>query len=315
MKRVGEIGMVKQIAEQAVKKPVPTITRADRYTAAKQADQLVDIALSDSEPERGYLARALFHTLLPHSDQKAREWVRQNGNLSLYIQAGPRTGLPYGSYPRLIFAWMVTEAVRTRTPVLHLGDSLSVFMRALGLLPTGGRWGTITQLKEQMQRLFSARLAIYRDDVQGRGEKADMLDVAQKWELWWHPHDPEQAALWGSKVELGQSFFNEVVNHPFPIDMRILRAVKRSPLGIDLYTTLTYRVSYMKNATAISWEQLHKQIGADYSGDHGLNEFTKAAKRELRKLKVAWPQLQYATPRGRLMLYPSEPSVSKTIEA
>jgi hypothetical protein len=35
-------------------------------------------------------------------------------------------------------AWVTTEAVRTKEPVLKLGPSLSSFMADLGLLPRGG---------------------------------------------------------------------------------------------------------------------------------------------------------------------------------
>ena len=48
-------------------------------------------------------------------------------------------GLPYGSLPRLLLAWISTEAVRTREPMVVLEDTLSFFMRQLDLMPTGGR--------------------------------------------------------------------------------------------------------------------------------------------------------------------------------
>lgn len=43
-----------------------------------------------------------------------------------------RDGLPYGSSPRLIKAWVVTEAfLMTQSRELHLGRSLREFMRKL----------------------------------------------------------------------------------------------------------------------------------------------------------------------------------------
>ena len=98
---------------------------------------------------------------------------------------GPGMGLPYGSYPRLVFVWLVNEAYRTKSRHLVLGDSLSHFMRQLGLIPSGGRWGSIRQLREQMQRLLSARVSAMIDVKEqgrrGRGMKS-ML-VADQWEL------------------------------------------------------------------------------------------------------------------------------------
>ena len=41
--------------------------------------------------------------------------------------------LSYGNLPRLILAWVSTEAVRMQSRVLILGSSLSEFMRTLGM--------------------------------------------------------------------------------------------------------------------------------------------------------------------------------------
>ena len=36
-------------------------------------------------------------------------------------------------------------------------------------------------------------------------------------------------------MTLSESFFNEIVSHPVPLDLTTLKALKRSPLGLDLY--------------------------------------------------------------------------------
>lgn len=285
--------------------------KRNRYTLTKQLNELLDIGQGDEPPERGYLARLLFHTMMPHSAQEAREWSRKNGSVEIHMQAAPGKGLPYGSYPRLIFAWIVTEACRTRSRRLVLGHSLSAFMDQLGLNPTGGRWGTITQLREQITRLVFTRIIAY--DTREHGEGGKQLTVADDYEFWWDIDAPDQTAIWQSEIVLGERFFDEITRSPYPIDLRILKMLTRSPLGIDIYTWLTYRVSYLRKPTEISWRQLHEQFGSEYSGNYGLNEFTKAAKRELKKIKAAWPGLEYETPRGRLRLHPCDPSVPRAI--
>ena len=47
------------------------------------------------------------------------------------------------------------------------------------------------------------------------------------------------------------------------IDLHILKAVKRSPLGLDLYLWLTYRTFTLKSPLRLSWKQLYRQFGAD----------------------------------------------------
>ena len=49
---------------------------------------------------------------------------------------------------------------------------------------------------------------------------------------------PDEPVLWESKIELGEKFFNEIINHPVPLDMNTLTALKRCSLGLDLYLWL-----------------------------------------------------------------------------
>ena len=66
--------------------------------------------------------------------------------------------------------------------------------------------------------------------------------VAELTDFWWNPKRPDQTGLWESKVRLSEAFFNEIVSHPVPLDLTTLKALKRSPLGLDLYLWLTYRI-------------------------------------------------------------------------
>ena len=257
--------------------------------------------------ELGFTARLLAQTTLPHSDPgDVRAYERSNGAVRLYVQPGPDKGVPYGAYPRLLLAWITTEAVRTKSRRLVLGESLSGFMYQIGLTPSGGRWGTITRLRDQMERLLAARIvAVYEDATVTHRES---MEVAQGTTLWWDPKKPEQTALWESSLTLTERFYSEIVRYPVPIDMRVLRAIKQSPLALDLYAWLTYRVSRLNRPLALSWAQLHDQFGADYAEPKG---FAREARKHLRRLRLLWPELEFETPRGRLVLLPSEPHVPR----
>ena len=286
----------------------------DHLTQFQQTNELVDIGMSEGDEELGFMARMLVQATLPHSDPgDVKEYGRVNGDFRLLIQPGLGMKLPYGVYPRLLLAWITTEAVRTKKRELRLGNSLSDFMSQLGLTPTGGRWGTITQLREQMKRLFAARIGFVYDTEESF--QARTMEFATEMNLWWSPKSPDQAVIFDSTMTLGERFFEEIIKHPVPMDMRVLRAIKRSPLGLDLYLWLTYRVSYLKKPTEISWAQLHGQFGAEYSGEDGTKNFARKAKRELKKISVAWPELSYETPRGRLRLLPSRTSIPKKLKS
>lgn len=184
------------------------------------------------------MARVLTQATMPHSDHKICTFKRSNGNFSLSILGHPEVGLPYGTYPRLILNWLVTEAVRTKTPELILGSNLNKFLDELGLKSTGGRWGSITRLRDQMRRLFSSSISCtYKGEnhLGGIG-----FNIAKEYHLWWDPKKPQQTDLWKSKVILGLDFFNEIVDRPIPIDMRAIKSLKKSSLAIDLYCWLVY---------------------------------------------------------------------------
>jgi hypothetical protein len=245
----------------------------------------------------GFMARAMVQATLPHSKVVGNEFTRRNGNYSLTILSPSSIGLPYGSVPRLLLAWVTTEAVKTKSRELELGDSLSGFMRELDLVPTGGRWGSITRLKEQTKRLFASSItAIYE---QGQGTQIINQAVADRAVFWWHPKDPDQAALWKSTITLTDNFYREIIDRPVPIDMRAIKALKKSPMALDIYTWLTYRVSYLKRPTAISWASLAMQFGSSYSRQR---DFKTAFTSELKKVVTVYGGVQVeALPTGLLV--------------
>lgn len=248
----------------------------------------------------GYMARAMVQATIPHKSVAGNEFVRTNGAFTMCIQAPSSTGLPYGTIPRLLMAWVTTEAVRTKEPTLILGPSLSHFMRQLDLVPTGGRWGSVPRLKKQMERLFSSTISL---NYHGKTTHAGMgLRVAKDYILWWDPRRPEQTTLWMSTVTLSRDFFDEITNRPVPINMDALKCLKRSPLALDIYTWLTYRMSYLRQPTTIPWEALQTQFGADY---RLTRQFKAAFLEHLRSVVTVYREARVAEVKGGLELLPS----------
>ena len=108
-------------------------------------------------------------------------------------------------------------------------------MRKLDLHPDGGsERGDRTRLRNQMERLFGCSVSLIYEDE--RGKRFVRSHIAESGMYWWNPKRPDERMLWDSKIRLGEAFFNEIVNHPVPLDMNILRALKRCSLGLDLGT-------------------------------------------------------------------------------
>jgi hypothetical protein len=284
----------------------------------KNIDKLVtEILAVEAESAKeagalGYMARALVQATLPHSRISGNEFKRTNGLFKLTILTDSEIGLPYGSIPRLLLSWMSTEAVRTKDRNLVLGRTLSSFMSDLDLIPTGGRWGTITNLKKQMKKLFGSSISCTYDD--GNHWAIRNISPISKANVWWDPKQPDQSTLFESTLTLNEDFFKEIVNNPVPIDMRTLKSLKRSPLAIDIYCWLTYRLSYLKTPTTIPWEVLQVQFGSNYAVDNqGKRDFKKAFLRELKKVILFYKEANVELFETGLKLKPSLPHIKMLV--
>ena len=296
--------------------PVQTIRDATpqarhSFTVADQVNQLV--SASEADPDLGFMARTMALCSLPRTNPGNRkEYKRVNGPFTLYMVAGGGNKLPFGNLPRLILAWVSTEAVRTQSRVLVLGKSLSDFMRTLDIYSSSGR--KHTRLRNQMKRLFGCTVTmIYEDENVDATVNAVIADSTV---FWWNK--PDQPSLWESKIELGEKFYNEIVNHPVPIEMNTLTALKRSTLGLDLYLWLVYRTFTLRAPLRLTWRLLYCQFGAhpDKASDNNtVQHFRYKVLRELKKIKMAWSGLNYSTARGVLILHPSTPAIAPVGQA
>ena len=284
--------------------PAPPARRG--FTCFDQVNQLV--GASEADPDLGFMARTMALCSLPRTNPGNRhQYKRQNGPYTLYMFAG-RDKLPYGNLPRLLMAWLSTEAVKTQSRELVLGRSLSEFMRTLGVYSSAG--GVATRLRNQMRRLFNAHVQLIYEDQ--HGEATVNALITDRTELWWTPNRPDQAGLWESKILLSEPFFQEIIRHPVPLDMNTLTALRRSSLGLDLYLWLTYRTFTLRAPLRLTWRQVYRQFGLDpaRASDHRtVQNFRSKILRELKKIKLAWPDLNYSTGKGVLILSPSTPAI------
>lgn len=256
------------------------------YLSAKEANDLA------------FMSKCFIQATLPHSDPgDVPLWWRQSGDYTLSIQphfmpgkdGKPKNiGLPYGSVPRLILAWANGEVVQTKSRELVLGKSLSGFMDKIGFGgATGGKNGSITRLKNQAMRLFSSKLTLtHQTDTKLTVSNALLADHA---EYFWDPVNPGQQSLWDSHVMLSERFYNLLLTSPVPLDWRILKSLKQSPMALDLYMWLSYRMFTLNKPQQIRWETLALQFGSQYKTMKGFRENVR---KHLRKIQAIWQDLK-----------------------
>jgi len=231
-----------------------------------------------------YSCRAMLMATLPHSKQPGTEYERKNGDLVLRVSA-PRWGVPYGPKPRLLCYWLATQIVKTKSREIELGGSLSEWLRKLGLERTGRE---IAAVKEQTKRLFDATIDLNRYD---HGSwTLYRMNIAAAASVWWDVQAPDQIGLWGSRVKVGQEFFDECLRSPVPLDGRALRALKGSSFDLDLYGWAVARLFTVRKPTLISWELLRLQFGAGYPATkQGLRHFREKFAQRLQRVLMVYP--------------------------
>ena len=185
----------------------------------------------------------------------------------------------------------------------------------LGLTPVTGERGTTSRLRDQLHRLFSTtiRCSWESGDWDGSADGRDSLSpvsyaagisytIAHRHQLWWSPRDPDQQPSWNSVVVLSSEFYDELVAHAVPIDLRALKALKGSPLALDIYSWLTYRMSYLRKPCLIPWEALQTQFGADYGR---LRDFKRKFLSHLADVLHVYPAARLSDQATGLLLRPS----------
>jgi len=251
----------------------------------------------------GFMPRILVLTTLPHRRPTTHRFERINGRYSLRLEARRSIGLPYGLYPRLILIYLTTQAVCTKSPEIDLGQTPNDLACRLGLTPISGPRGTSKRLHDQLHRLVSTRFTWrYRKDFRtqesGRGLITSSDPTLELLKACFHRRRP----TWNPVLVLSRQFFQEITRSAVPVDLRAIELLKGSPLAIDIYIWLTYRMSYLRRPCTIPWKALENQFGATYSRSR---DFRRSFSAHLHEVVGVYPTVRLQQTDTGLLLYPS----------
>ncbi len=266
--------------------------------------------------ELAFISRILVQAFLPHKKPDDIIWKRTNGNFTLTIKSGIGEedgkskiyGVPYGSTPRLLLAWLNSEAIRNAQDKdnpdpqrVYMGRSLSQFLEKIGIQRTGGPRGGITSFKSQAEKLFRSEITVTCTGTDMISERD--IKVSDGRFFFWDNKNPEQTTLWESGVELSERFYKLLIQNPVPLDWRVLKGIKQSPMALDLYMWLNHRMSYLKEPVSIRWTTLGQQLG---SGIENERMFKHQVRKHLMKIQVIWQDLKVdVSSPEEIRLYPS----------
>ncbi len=277
--------------------------------------------IEESEPDQiAFLHTVLAQCGMPYRALPGqRDYVRQNGKISLVLTAGHLLDgythapvlqpLPYGAKPRLIMIHLCSEAIRRQSRVIPIADSMSAFMRNLGLSVKGGQRGTINTFKQQLNSLSAARIQMFVEH-QGGAMMINPAPPIQKMDMWF-PHDPDQRVLWPSEVTLSEEFYNSLTQYALPLDPRALQVLQHSARALDVYTWLAHRLPRVREQTGafVSWQALQVQFGPDIKD---LKNFKRHMIIALEQVRLVYRDCKIESVHGGIKLHQSPPPIQPT---
>lgn len=310
--------------ETAATPPVEGIRIPEKQLKFLDAAQRIEEIDAIDRDDIGFSARLWAQTSLPNRDPgQTAMWYRQNGDTTLSIQpaplvdakGNPYVGYPYGMMPRYLMIWMATEAVRTSSRTLYLGENLSQFMKKLGISSTGGKNGSIRHFNDQMQRLFGSTLSInrYSETDTERVVSGEKMSVASKMDLFFSKNDPDSTPLFQSSLTLTEEFYRTLDGQSIPIDMHAIngfRSKNAGPLALDIYIWLCARLPRIPRSKPvhIPWELLHRQFGSDIKH---LKHFRPRFLKRLEYVKYVYQDANVIPDRDKLTLKYSPPAIER----
>lgn len=246
----------------------------------------------------GFMARTLAQVTLPHRDPKTVYYERTSGALSLLIRGHKAYGVPFGTVPRVVLAWICTEAVRTQDKTLILGRSVAEFAEKVGM-SDGGR--ERSRLKTQCLALAKSLITIeaHGSASMPEAEAYENILIANRGFVFWSDKNHDQPSLWESTLTLTEDFFKAVVSRPVPIDLRVYHALSQSPLAMDIYTWLTYRMFVLRKSgkpfAMVPWVGLQAQFGSNFADTpQGRRDFKKSFRLRLNEVLQFYPEARSA---------------------
>ena len=182
--------------------------------------------------------------------------------------------------------------------------------------------GSATVL-DQLQRLATCSITYQWETITpGRRDlRGDQLFVVSSYHFWHLGATTTSEAADGGSITLSDKFWSEVVSSCFPLDFRKAQMLRGNPTAYDLYLWLTYRLGALqrsgRDSVALSYDDLHAQLGSHYQCDTGRRAHGPGQE-ELRvqdpgRLEddpghVARPHRRHAARPGRPLQHPAPTS-------
>ncbi len=202
---------------------------------------------------------------------------RRNGLFVLEVTGHPEYGLPFGQ-DRLIPLWVASRSVRQNRREIHFEAGAQI-LEELGLPQDGPHYRRIV---DGFRRVFASTIFFGPADQAARSPVWNCARYCffDKVRLWTGP-DQTGKRDQRNMVVLSDMFWEELAQHPVPIDGDVVRALANAPGALDFFMWISWR-SY--GLTTVARIPLVSEFGL--SGQLGSLQYSRI--RDFRRTVAGW---------------------------
>ena len=280
----------------------------------------------------GFLPRGLTTSPFPRSRPSGDmdTWTVQNSRARVvtvsrirqHLPGFPAPEIPYGGMPRLIFAYLVGEAVRKKR-IVDLGKTKNEFINRLGFSRNTANRLAIGHHLAQLSVCDISILSIARGketqtmnleqfklsrsvELKGTTRVFERFTEASRRIFTPDLKYPEE---WKAKFYFSEDFMHYVRKKPVPVRLDHLKSLSKSPRRMDLYTWLTNRIYYIKKKpVSIPLWSLHEEFAPEIAADCH-RQFKSKLKKDLTAIGEVYQGFNFELSPEKLTIYASIPPV------
>ena len=252
----------------------PKAAPLPKVLAGRMSRQIADTASAaivrelEGAAERGYSYSAWCLAGLPHRELlPGKNWLIETDFARLLVRPGVRLlddnteealRVPMGSFARLLLIDWQTEALDRGSREIVMGRSASALMTRLGVKRGGP---SNAKVADQLERLATCAV-----DFSFGNERRGVIVNQRLVEAFSYVGNPDPRARQSmrlvERILLSQAFFDELRRHPVLVDRAAIRDLTTSPMAIDVYLWLAFRLHSLSKETFVTWDKLWRQFGS-----------------------------------------------------
>jgi Plasmid encoded RepA protein len=216
-------------------------------------------------------------------------YERRNGKFLLQITGHPDYGVPFGQ-DRIVPIFLATLAVQQKSQTIRFRTAAEM-LGTFGMSKGGKEY---RRLIAAFERIFGATIFFGTDSLTSTAKvvhrsRFNFLSDAQIW----YNRSPDERLLsegFENVIVLSNEFFEEVMAHPVPTDLDVVKVLAAAPAILDLFVWLSYRCFTAKGEESIPIFGdfgLVRQIGTvEYARPR---KFREKLADWLRTIRLVWP--------------------------